>query len=386
MNKKSGIAISFALLSVLTGCWDRAELPEKGFVMGIAIDQTEEGRYTLTTQIFKPAQAVGGKGNETSYINVTTEDLSISKAIRDMPLHLGRKLQWSHMRVILVGDKLAKSRKIADILEFFYRDHEPRLTAPIMITEGIAKDYLQIKPYIENTIAQQYLESERSSASSNAKAVKANLLELGLQMKSPVGNALLPYVSVHKNERLHEISVAGAAMFKKGNYIGTLDSDLVEGLHMLMNKYVSGMTQIPCNPHSETAPMESVEILTMHSKMQPELGKHPLKVRYQIRVDTALSELTCSKIENAKEEKAFVDKVREAIKKQLTATTERLTKIKFDALGLGNAVYRKHPDLWKKWKNDWDQMFAETEFDFDIEVRVRNGGTTIDKPALKKPE
>ena len=70
--------ISLSALFVLTGCWDRAELPEKGFVMGIALDKAGEGQISLTTQVFKPTQGVGSIGGKSDplkpYANVTTID------------------------------------------------------------------------------------------------------------------------------------------------------------------------------------------------------------------------------------------------------------------------------------------------------------------------
>ena len=68
-----------------------------------------------------------------------------------------------------------------------------------MIAEGRADKYLNMKPFIENTISQQLFQSEKSSASSSAKTMDTNLLKLGLQMKSEVGNAMVPYLYLSKD-------------------------------------------------------------------------------------------------------------------------------------------------------------------------------------------
>jgi spore germination protein KC len=366
-------------LLLLTGCWDRAELTKKGFVMGLALDEGEGGKYRLTVQIFKPAQAVGGGGTEKSYVNIASEDYSIAKAIRDMPTHLGRKLQWSHLRVILVSDKLVKDTRLGEILEFFYRDHEPRVTASIMIARGRAADFLQMKPLIESTISQQLLDGQHSSATSNGETVDVNLLKLGLQIKSEVGNSLIPYVVIDRQDHQTVMTIQGAAMMKKGKMIGLLDSGKVEGLQIMLNKFASGMIQIPCGGKLNKKSVEAVEVLAMRSSARTVTGTRSLKVRYKIEIETALSELSCTKMETMEDQKKFTDRVEQTMRQKLAATSDFLKKNKFDALGLGNKIYQKNPSLWKKWKNDWDQLFAQTEFDYDVEVKTNNSGTMIDK-------
>jgi spore germination protein KC len=388
MIRRIRMSLSLSALFVLTGCWDRAELPEKGFVMGIALDQAKGGKISLTTQVFKPTQGVGsigGKSPTVSFANITTIDSTLPRAIRDIPINLGRKTQWSHTRLIIIGEKLAREREIFSLLEFFFRDHEPRLTVSIMIAEGRADKYLNMKPYIENTISQQLFQSEKASASNSAKTMDINLLKMGKQMKSEVGNAMIPYLYLSK-DAMTVTNVAGVALLKAGKLTGKMEPGKVENLQMLLNTYKSGMIDIPCqNPSKPNQKVEAVEILSLKSKWQPaSLEEHPLKVRAKLNIQVAVMELSCSKLETVADEKKFAKKVEETIKQRIIETTNWLKKNKFDAIGLGNKVYKKNPQLWKQWKPNWDDRFAESEFDIDVDVKIINSGTTIGKPIFKK--
>lgn len=388
MIRRIRMSLSLSALFVLTGCWDRAELPEKGFVMGIALDQAKGGKISLTTQVFKPTQGVGsigGKSPTVSFANITTIDSTLPRAIRDIPINLGRKTQWSHTRLIIIGEKLAREREIFSMLEFFYRDHEPRLTVSIMIAEGRADKYLNMKPYIENTISQQLFQSEKASASNSAKTLDTNLLKMGKQMKSEVGIAMVPYLYLSKDATT-VTNVAGVALLKAGKLTGKMDPGKVESLQMLLNTYKSGMIDIPCqNPSKPNQKVEAVEILSLKSKWQPtSLEEHPLKVRAKLNIQVAVMELSCSKLETVDDEQKFAKKVAGMIKQRVTETTNWLKKNKFDAIGLGNKVYKKNPQLWKQWKQNWDDRFAESEFDIEVDVKVINSGTTIGKPIFKK--
>jgi spore germination protein KC len=144
------------------------------------------------------------------------------------------------------------------------------------------------------------------------------------------------------------------------------------------------MIQMPCDSKLNKKSVESVEVLAMKSSVKIMTGAPSPKVHFKIVADTAVSELSCTKIETMEEQKKFTDKVEHAIKQKLVSTTDFLKKNKFDALRIGNKIYQKNPPLWKKWRDNWDQLFAETEFDFDVEVKNSNSGTMIDKAAISK--
>ncbi len=355
--------------------------------MGVAIDETDKGEISLSTQVYRPSQgvsALGGKAAETAYLNVTTKNTTVSRAIRDIPINLGRKAQWSHIRLIIIGEKLARKQKLNDILEFFYRDHEPRLTISLMIAKGKADQYLKIEPLIENTTSQQLFQSGKATESSSGKTVDTNLLKLGLQMNSEVGNALVPYV-YFTDDPPTVTNVAGAALIKKGKLVGRMEPKMVETLQMLTGGYESGILDIPCpKPSGKKQKIESVEVVSFQSKLQPRLTEDPLKVRVAIKMDLALIELSCSKIMTLEDEKKFISYAEETIKERIMETTDWLKQKKFDALGLGNKVYVKNPSLWKQWKPDWDARFARTQFDIDVEAKIINSGTVIPKPVIKK--
>lgn len=356
--------------------------------MGVGIDETDEGEISLSTQIYRPSQGVsslGGKAAETAYINVVTQDNTVTRAIRDIPINLGRKAQWSHIRLIIIGEKLARERSINETLEFFYRDHEPRLTTTIMIAKGKASQYLRIEPFIENTTSQQIFQSGESADESSGKTINANLLKLGLQLKSQVGNAIIPYVYFSKDPPT-VTNVAGAAMIKKGKYVGRMAPNKVESLKLLFGEYPSGMLDIiPCPGVKKDKESEVVEMTNLSGKLQPIfLPDDSLKVRISLKAEIALIELSCSKIMTLEDEKKFTGKVEETIKERVEETIDWLKQKKFDALGLGNKVYQKNPRLWKKWKPDWDNRFARTPFEIDVEVKVINSGTVIPKPAINE--
>ncbi len=383
MKKRMWTSMALSALLALTGCWDRAELPEKGFVMGAAIDKADNGKLSLTTQIYRPSQGVsaGARKAKTAYVNISTENNSIARAIRDIPIELGRKAQWSHIHLIVVGEKLARETSILDTLEFFYRDHEPRLTVAVMIGQGKADQYLKSHPLIENTTSQQLFESAKKVSTVGGKTIFANLLSMGLQLESELGNAVIPYVYFAEDSP-KVIKVSGVALLKKGKLVGRMEPRLVEGLQMLTNVYESGILEIACPGGTDVAGRtDSVEVVAHRSTTKPVvLSEDALKYRIAVTLDVSVVELACSGLKTIQDERRFTTRLEESVKNQLEETLEWLKRQKFDAVGLGNQLYRFHPRLWKKWKSDWDDRFARAKFDIEVKVRNNSSGTSIGRP------
>lgn len=381
------LALAALTAFALTGCWDRMELPERAFVMGAALDADDSGRFVLTVQVYKPSQSVGPQGSKSgnSFVNIRTVDNSLTEAIRDIPIHLGRKAQWSHMRIILIGEELARKHGLKETLDFFYRDHEPRLTTTLTVTEGKAADYLEVKPLIERTVSQQLFQSQKSTAANSSKAPGMNLYRLALQLKGQVGDAYIPYMYMDGSGMSNEPNAAGAAMVKKGVMVDVLPPNLVEGLLMLLNEYKGGIIEIECPSDKKKQGKaafdykESVEAQRLTSKIEPKPKGDHLDVDIRLHLRAAVTELRCTQLDTMDKERKFADRIANEITGIVEELVDRLKKEKVDVLDIGNRIYTKNPALWKRWKDDWDDIFASARFHVKTEVEIINTGTEVGK-------
>ncbi|MGM0881076.1 MAG: Ger(x)C family spore germination protein [Bacillota bacterium] len=367
-----------------TGCWNRVELTEKGFIMGVAIDQIKPGTLKLSVQLYKPGQMAGGQGGkqDKSFFNIETRSESVFDAVRDITLHLGRKAQFSHMRVIIINEKTAKREDLISLLEFFYRDHEPRLNTKVLISEGEASGFLKIKPIIEQTVTQQLNRMQEIGSTGTGKVPDVNLLELSQALKSQVPNIALPVASIKKDV----VILAGMAMIKKGKMIGTLRGKQTENVLMLSDQYKSGVLQIPCEKTRKDAKnsTEAVEIQMVKTKLKPILKMDPLKVKVDVNIAGNIGELKCTKFEKREDQVKFQKKVQKLMEERLKDTIRFTQKEKIDLIGLGNQIYRSNPKLWKKWKKDWDNRYSTAKFEVKVKFDIRNTLSIVGKPLSDK--
>jgi spore germination protein KC len=384
MNRSMKISFCILLFLFCTGCWDALELSERGFIMGIAVDQTEDKGIMITTQIHKPTPKGGQSqpGGENESINVRTFGDSFIEAMRDIPIHIGSKAQLSHTNSIIISEELARNQNIGEILELFYRDHEARITTTIMITKGKAANYLEKKPIRENTMGQQLYSNAKGSADISNKSMDMDLLKLALQMKSEVGNSFVPYVYIQSHGKKSSASVAGVVLLKKGIMLDAFPASKMEYLRILSNEYRNGMISIPCKKQPKKT--EVVEIVSLKTSLKPVIQNNTLNVFTSVNIEAVIQELNCSKTDEQENEKKFVQYLEQNIKKQLKDTISLLQMKKFDAIGLGNKIYAKDPALWKKWKKDWDEKFKDSHFIFDVKARITNSGTNIGRPTFSK--
>lgn len=381
MKKWTLLLFMMIMVMLLPGCWSQKELTELGFVMGIAFDQGKDGKIEMLTQIYRPisVQSTISATTKVSTINIKTTDDSVMEAIRDITIHLGRKAQFSHMRVIIVGEKLARSINIAKLLDLFYRDHEPRSSVSLAISKGKAARLFEKQPLIEQTTAQQILRADEIAYASSAKTMDTTLLSLIMDSKSAHTDAVVAYVSEDKVSK-KMLTSAGLALIKNGKMKVVLPSGKVEGLLMLRDEYKSGTIEIPCK--GKKFETESTEILSIRTKVKPAFRGDKVSVSVKLQGDVAVGELKCSKLETPEEEAAFVKRVEEKMTAQMRDTVRFLQTNKIEVIGIGNEIYKDDPMKWEKMKKNWDKQFADISFDIKAQLRIVTNGTTIGKPVI----
>jgi spore germination protein KC len=379
-GKLAALPLLLACMSLLlTGCWSKFELPERAFVMGVAIDLSDDGKIEMLTQVYRPSSTEIGKSTSTvseSSVNIKTTDDTVMEAIRDIPIHLGRKAQWSHMRVIIVGEKLAKTQNIIETLDLFYRDHEPRNSVALLISKGKAAKLFEKKALIEQTTSQQFLRTSESSYKNAAKTIDTTLLDLIKRMKSVQHDLAIGYV--YEDARGSQIfSAAGVALLKEGIMKDVMPASKVEGLLMLINQYVSGAVEVQC-PGTKLE-KETAEVLSIHANLKPRISGGDVRLDIRLTGEIAINEMKCSKIDTIEEEEAFVRSIEDRIEDQAQATLAFLQKRHVDAIDLGSKIYRKDPKAWARMKKNWSETFASMPYDISVKLNLITSGTVNSK-------
>lgn len=359
----ASVIIALSLLN--TGCWDRFELTELGFVEALAIDEGENGSLRLTTQFLKPTME---NSTATPYENIKTQAATISEAIRDIPLKLGRKAKWDHMQVLLVSEQIARKRNLYELFDFFRRGYEPRGTIHIIITRGNASNYLNKRNFIDETSGTHLQNILEKSFRFNAKVLPTTLFDFDKDSTSEVDVAMLPYITIDHSNNL---TIAGMALLKNGRMKDFIPARDVKKLLMLADEYKSGSLEIPCPKENGK---ESFEIQSANTYIRPVIRGEQVIIRIVIKIDGAPFDLLCHSLQTPQEEQAYAKVVGETVKAKLIEMLNNLKRKKIDAIGIGNQIYYQNSQQWKKWKDNWDEIFSRSHDQVFVNIQIKNKG------------
>ncbi|RED61637.1 Ger(x)C family spore germination protein [Cohnella lupini] len=370
----------------LTGCWNKVELTDWGFVQAASLDQESNGSIRLTAHIYKPGRPSASGENTSSgksFIDIGANGPSLLGSSSLIASELGRRLQWSHIRVLLISEELAKSRNIAELLEFFMRNPQTRSNINVMVTQGSAMDYLKIKPFIENTMGQQLLEIGRVSSSYSGRAVVTTLKNVLITSMEEVSTLSFPYLRLRPKPNpsviMNGLAVMGAP---SGRVFAIIPRANTPTVLMLKNQFNRGTLTIPCKGSAENkkASKDSFEITRLRTHITPVITRNDeLSLRIGIQIEGTITELVCNDVSTATEVNEYLKRIRDTVSNDVSDTLRLLQKEQADIIGVGNSICRMHNRTWKRWGPDWPRRFAETTFSVDVKVVLLNTGTITGK-------
>ncbi|MFD1038915.1 Ger(x)C family spore germination protein [Virgibacillus byunsanensis] len=385
MNKRMWVCllISLMLPVFLVGCWDRVEIEERGFVVGIAIDlkekqQNEEYTLTMTNQVVVPSglgtPSQGGSKTE-AFINLSASGKGMFEIIREISLLTSRALFYPHLQVIVFSADIAKEPNlIGSILDIFIRDHEMRRSVSVVITEGEAKKVLDIQPEIEDLPA-MFIQEIMENSEKNAEAVEP--VRVGkvhgylLRDRSYV----IPRVVLTEDN----IDYKGAGVFQgqTNQMVGILNGEETEGLN-----YITGTVKGGSIKAEVDGKLNVMEIKGAGSNIKIEgKTKESLEISVDISVEGRIEEKFGTKSvlqpSYVKEvEKKMADEIEKIANKTIKKVQEELN---VDVLGFSDILRQRHYNLWEELKGDWDageNYFSQTPIKVSATVKIKGSGAS----------
>lgn len=383
---RCGWLIAAVLAIFTTGCWDRVEIEERGFVVGAGIDlaegeEADHSKYVLTFQFVIPGGLQAKEGGSKSesknaaFFNLSSSANTMFTAARDMSFLTSRSPYLQHLRLILISAELAASGDLATSLDLFLRDHEMRRATKIMVTEGKAGDLLETNPKNEK-LPVMYFESAALNPTESSRIYPPTSIgDVQAYILSQSSFAL------PKIRRINgEVSVSGAALFDGSQKLkGFLNDDETSGLNILRGTAQDGVMEFLLNDR-----YVAYEIKGLRRSIQADVSD-PERIRFSIRLDME------GNIGESQEGTELLDSGQLAEIEEKTAerlsrlTAKTLSKVQqefgVDVIGLGEYLRRNHHAVWEEIKNDWEQgerYFTRCDIVVEARTKVRIVGSTVD--------
>ncbi|MFC3746084.1 Ger(x)C family spore germination protein [Paenibacillus sp. GCM10012306] len=379
------------ILTLLTGCWSKVEVSDVAMVTAVGLDKTDKGKIQLSLELAVPrllgvTNQTGGEKLETKagWI-LSAEGETILEAYRYIQQKVQRKIVFYHSKVIVIGEKLARSGMLP-VLDFFERYKQSQIKSHILFTKGEAVKILEYNPVFEKLSSEIMREEAKSK-----RNVSVRLLQFMDMMVSPGDTPmaarvqLLPaQIDKNSNEsdpgssQISSLSVRGAALFHKDQLIGWLNETETRGAMWLKNRMKDAVTTAEV-PAEKGGGRISAQVHTAHTKYHTLADTKGITINVDTYAGISIFENT-SKLDMSSPKD--LDYVRALVADDVKARIELVChkaqqEYKTDILGFGQIVYRQHPKQWNtSYAKEWENLFPEVPINIIPHISITQVGLT----------
>ncbi|MGE4274372.1 MAG: Ger(x)C family spore germination protein [Desulfitobacterium sp.] len=364
----------FLCFLLLTGCWDRRELNTLAVVQAIGIDLTEEGQISLSTQILKPGEMKSG--GEKSVWVTTSKGETIFDAVRNASLQADRRLFFSHNKVIIISEEVAKMGFIP-LVDFLIRDAEARGFAYVFVAQGKAIDILKGE-HEQEANPGKAIENLADISVLASILPKRNLKDLFIVLSSKkTTSPILPGIKTEESDGKSQdmIVLGNTAVFKRDKLVGWFDRFESRGVLWVLNEVESGSIVVK-SPLGNDKNV-TLEILNTSTKLTPEITDNTLSITIKVQGEGNLVEQMSSGNLATPESFAELEKrATDVIEEEIIAAVTKSQKWGGDIFEFGEEFHRKYPQEWPELEEDWDELFPKIEVKLEVSFQLIKAGLT----------
>ncbi|WP_416826307.1 Ger(x)C family spore germination protein [Ectobacillus polymachus] len=377
--------------TLLTGCWNSRELSKLAIVSAIGVDKSaNNNEYRVSFQVVNPSEnaagTTGGGGGKATPVHVVTETGStLFEAIRKASRKVPRQLFFAHIRLVVIGEELAKEG-ISELFDLFERSREARLTTSILIARGTSAESVisMITPLekISGYSTADKLESTQKILSENVKTemgdVISALVSTGSQPTisgvSIIGNPNkgIDKSNVERTQSIALIEINGIALFKDGKLQRWMDDEDARGVILVKNKMDSTIVRLNCK---EKQGGIAIETTGSKTSVKATLRDSEPIIHINVREEGDVAEMKCAADLSKPDEISSLEKEWvEETKNEIISAVKIAQKEKSDIFGFGEVINRENPKEWENMKNNWNGRFSSMQVEVDVTAFIRRPG------------
>jgi spore germination protein KC len=371
---------------ILSGCWDHRELSEITVVVGMAVDKSQDNKYTLTVEGInaKELNDKTASGFAPSIV-FTLEGETLAELTRKMNIGISKHLIYSHMKVLVISEEILKEGMIY-FLDFLERNREIRDDFKIVTARNAkAADILGITYQIQkssslklHTQLNSLLESWggdpnirlndliQAYTSTGKRGVMAALT---IQGKPKKGNSV---DNMKKTKPDAMVVVDSLAILKEDKLLDFLSLNDSRNYLWITNKLDKTELTVTCGKEKYLG----VRILNTITKSKAKLIKGRAVINLKVRGEAYIDSAQCKDdLTQIKTYEKFGRLTEEEIKRNLEATIEKLQQeYKADIFGFGEMLYHQDYKNYKRIEKDWDKYFKDALVNVDVNIKLRRSG------------
>lgn len=377
---------------LISGCWDRKEIEDRGWVLGVAIDKamtdtekekkeflyTPEGagdkKYLVTLELPKfRKEASKELSSAQQHLIWAAEGESMFAITRAINTKVYFGMFYEDIQIMIFSEEVAKEG-IGDIIDFWLRDSEIRRKVYLFVAPGRAEDILKAKLQVDEVNSLFIAKLMKNADKSPYFSSKAMIGEISKSIRNK-HSFMMPLVMVHDKE----VKLARAVVFNsQQKMIGELDEQEIFGTKLIRRELKEGVVVVP-NP-TNTSKVAVFELYEADIEVKPYLESGTLRFVLEAKFVGTMGEN-----QNTRQDALdphFTRALEEAIAVEYTSMVKKAYSkqqaLQAEVSKLNKLVYDTYPDYWKSIREHWDEeVFPQVPLEVNIKVLVR-------RPVLKR--
>lgn len=374
---------------MLTGCWDSTEVNSRSVILELAIDKNTDYKYDPERLLDgQPVYTISytipdfGKLSGTDSLakdvetNLTSQSATIATSIADIELRSKNSVSFSHVKALFLGEDLLKDPKLFKAtLDALSRDMLIARNVPLLAVNGEASTTTEIEnneqPILGLYIMDYFNNKERATSFFKKQLVGTYIKEM-----EDTGVSTLPIFHVDqtdKEEMKGQIDISGGAVIHNNELVGYLTKEEVRGQLLVEGKVRNSPVVVVYEDNLLTYQIKD-EKSKIKFKDTPEGPTCLIEMDVKGSISEYLTEsgTNLTKDGTIEEIKALLA---EEIITQVGVGIDKSKEMNIDFLGIGQAMYRKHPKMWAKYKPGWlRETYQNMPISIGVNVDIQNTG------------
>ncbi len=402
MRKALGLIGLLLTITLLSGCGHTASLGERAFVLVMALDVVGDGQLRIAVQISSGTRSLnesgtGGssapEGSSTSasdssgtpanpsvqqgaYYLISATGDSYAQALALLHATIPRKLDFSHMREVIVGEALARAEAFPSLVRAVLSTRSVRPSALLVVAQNDARYFTSLQqPYLGSRLS-QYIDMRIADAKHFGFIHDATLAETWESLHTHRMDALVSYAAADNFDVPRALTpgrilddLPGHLPRSSINHTEYLGAALFDDQHMVatVTGFGAQMTHILRGTMEEVFYLldRRSYVLTQRRPARQNVIRQGAQTVLQV-------EMWLAAIPSEMSSKPDLAVLQTQLTRDLTDQLLFYQSVRADPVGFGRYAVRFFPTQQAWDAHDWRSEFANAALDVDVHVELSN--------------
>ncbi|RXI99900.1 Ger(x)C family spore germination protein [Anaerobacillus alkaliphilus] len=378
-------------LLLLTSCWDRREIEDISFVLAVALDPLEdnerehfEGQFRKETgkepeQLFKSTFQIvipgtlteGPKFEQKPFFTISSVGRNNFKILRSIAARRSRRLNFEHLKAIIINEEIARSGNIGKMIDLYVRDHEMRRSTLMFVSNGKAEEVLEKKLPLEMMTAISIKMIQENYPAHQGMPYPVEIGTLGTAI---IGHRsfIIPRITAKKGT---DVIVSGAGIFlgKTNEFIGWLGEEDLEGYNFILGEAENSIVEARFEEN-----LFVYELDNMDTEVDYYRKNEANYFKVKIKTEGTFVENWLEGVEIGNQTE--LEKLEKALEEEIKYVAEKIIKkmqqeFHADIFKFHSFVKKKNYQYWKEVEDQWDGengVFSKAVVEIDVKAKIRH--------------